>query len=130
MEIFGDDFRSNVGERGDDQNEGEYFGEYEDEIGGREILPLAAFASAFASAALLSPQGLVSGSVEQTYSPVSAVGLFLVGLGGMALLAGIGELGDDDERLEERERKESVLRDEMMLMGEWDDELEGKSSRD
>ena len=107
-------------------NQSEYpdAGDDEDESD-RRILPLAAFAAAVASAALISPQGLVvTGSESLPMILSSTLALFAVGLGGATIFMGIKELSD-----EEREREESAARDEMKWMELWDDELEEKSPK-
>ena len=101
-------------------------GDDEDESD-RRILPLAAFAAAVASAALISPQGLVVTGSESLPMISSTLALFSLGLGGATIFMGIKELSDGEQHWEEREREESAVRDEMKWMELWDDELEEKS---
>lgn len=85
------------------------------------IIPLAAFTGALASAALLSPNGLVSDINASILSPVAIVTLFLAGL---AVFVGVRNTADDEIRWRENDFREDRIREERYLMDLWDDEID------
>jgi len=106
-------------------NQNEYSDDFGDEEGDAEefLLPLAAFTGSLASAALISPQGLIASGSEYL-SLVSPVPLLAVGLGGLTLLMGIKEMGEEEEKWKEKDRREGLVREETSRMDQWDDDLE------
>ena len=104
-------------------------GEADDKDVGIEILPLAAFAASGASAALLSPQGLVMKSESWFSDYISTFSLSAVLLAfGWALFTDVRTLGDKEELLEIKERQERVVRGERRRMDQWDEDLDEKSA--
>eukprot|EP00956_Cyclotella_meneghiniana_P037425 scaffold138713_cov53-Cyclotella_meneghiniana.AAC.1 len=85
------------------------------------IIPLAAFTGALASAALLSPNGLVSDINASILSPVAIVTLFLAGL---AVFVGVRDTADDEIRWRENDFREDRIREERYRMNLWDDEID------
>ena len=85
-----------------------------------EIVPLAAFTGAIASAGLLSPQGLISTAPFSLASPVAVIAL---ALGGIAVLMGISDNRDDELRFGEKDKQERRVREEKRQMHMWDDEI-------
>ena len=96
-----------------------YYVNNEDTYNG--IIPLAAFAGALASAALLSPDGLVSDNNASILSPIAIVTLFLAGL---AVFVGVRNTANDEIRWRENDFREDRIREERYLMDLWDDEID------
>ena len=112
-------------EGNDIQNNVKEFDEEEDNEYTEIILPLGAYAGAIASAALLSPQGLVmeNDSILSFASPFVAISFGL----GLVLLMQVKELGNEEQKLEMKERQDGVIRNEKSRMDSWDDELDEMS---
>jgi hypothetical protein len=85
------------------------------------IIPFAAFTGAIASAALISPEGLVSNT---SFSLVSPVAIIALGLGGIAILIGVRNSREDEVRFEERDAREEMIREERRQMNLWDGEIQ------
>ena len=104
---------------GNDNQYGMGFSDEDDEDESERVVPLAALTGALASAALLSPQGLVSSG--SSFSLTSPAAIISLGLGIVALFRGIW--GIDDV---EKHRREQVGRDERRRMEQWDEKLDDK----
>ena len=98
--------------------------EEEDEYNG--IIPLSAFTGAIASAALLSPQGLMT---SYPFSFTSPVALIAVTLSGLTILTGIQDTRDEELRLQEKYNRELRTLEEKKQMELWDDELQRSDGR-
>ena len=107
----GNNFDESDGEQGEGEN-------------ARTFLPLASFTGAFATAGLLSPQGLVPEGELPLLA--SSVGVFALGLGLMAFVSGIDELGKEERAWEEREREKGAAREEKRRIDLWDEELDNR----
>jgi hypothetical protein len=104
--------------------------QFDTDRGGDEyngIIPLAAFTGAVASAALLSPQGFVS--TNDSFSLVSPVAVISLVLGVLAILMGTRDTEDDELRLEEKDARKRIIREEKRQMNLWDDEIKRNSDR-
>ena len=104
--------------------------QFDTDRGGDEyngIIPLAAFTGAVASAALLSPQGFVS--TNDSFSLVSPVAVISLVLGVLAILMGTRDTKDDELRLEEKDARKRIIREEKRQMNLWDDEIKRNSDR-
>ena len=91
------------------------------------VVPFAALTGAFVSAALLSPQGLISGKVSFFPSPVA---LCALGLGGIAIIMGIRGTEEEEQRWEEERKRGRMERVERRRMDRWDKELEGRDRKE
>jgi len=115
--LLGDDERDAIDD--DEENDGE------EEEENWLILPLASFSSALASAALLSPQGLIAGVGNESYLPfTSPVALLAVGVSLLTIIAEINKMGQEEKRMLEKEERIRVVKEERRRMDRWDEELE------
>mmetsp|Transcript_3129 Transcript_3129/g.4816 ORF Transcript_3129/g.4816 Transcript_3129/m.4816 type:complete len:290 (-) Transcript_3129:40-909(-) len=89
-----------------------------------------AYLSAVASAALLSPQGLIASTENEGGLSLSSVpyllASLLLGLGGFILFSGVNETAKDTRQWEREELDALPERKERFVMQEWDDELKEK----
>uniref|UniRef100_A0A7S2PX52 Uncharacterized protein n=1 Tax=Skeletonema marinoi TaxID=267567 RepID=A0A7S2PX52_9STRA len=92
--------------------------------------PSVAFLGAVASAALLSPQGLVVSSEDENGLLLSSVPYLLAALvvscGGYVLFNGVNETAKDTRRWDREEMDALPERRERSVMNQWDDELKEK----
>ena len=89
-------------------------------------LPFASCLGAIVSGALLSPQGLVKmDSDSLSWSSLTAIISTLSVFGvGLALLGKeVKDLGNEEQRLEIKDKDDREVRNEKMLMDQWDDDL-------
>ena len=94
-----------------------------------ELFPLVAFSGAVASAALVSPQGLLMESTSWFSEVTSTISLVTISVAfGLALLSDVKGIGDAEEQLEVKERQDQVIRNELRRMDKWDDDLNKKST--
>lgn len=100
----------------------ETFDSEEDEYNG--IIPLAAFTGAIASAAFLSPQGLMLNAPISFTTPVAIIA---VALSGLTILMGIQDTRDEELRLQEKYIREQRTLKEKKQMELWDDEMQRSS---
>ena len=91
------------------------------------ILPVASCLGAIVSGALLSPQGLVkmdSDSLSSWSSLTAIISTLSVFGVGLALLSKeVKDLGNEEQRLEIKDKEDREVRNEKMLMDQWDDDL-------
>jgi len=92
--------------------------------------PSVAFLGAVASAALLSPQGLLVSSEDENGLLLSSVPYLLAALvvsfGGYVLFNGVNETAKDTRRWDREEMDVLPERRERSVMSQWDDELKEK----
>ena len=85
------------------------------------VIPLASFTGALASSALISPQGLVLSSEDQSsFTLTSTIGIVALGLAGITILVGIQGMDKDEQRWKEREVQESIMRNGKKRMDQFD----------
>ena len=90
------------------------------------ILPVASCLGAIVSGALLSPQGLVKmDSDSLSWSSLTAIisTLSVFGVGLALLSKEVKDLGNEEQRLEIKDKDDREVRNEKMLMDQWDDDL-------
>jgi len=101
-----------------------------DEINMSSAAPAVAYLGAVASAALLSPQGLIASSENDGGLSLSSVpyllASLLVGLVGFVLFSGVNETATDKRKWEREEIEALPERKERSVMKQWDDELKEK----
>ena len=92
--------------------------------------PAAAYLGAVASAALLSPQGLLVSPEDVRVLSLNSVPYLLavltVGFGGYVLFTGVNETAKDTREWEIEEMDSIPERKERYVMKQWDDELKEK----
>ena len=91
------------------------------------ILPVASCLGALVSGALLSPQGLVKMDSDSlsSWSSLTAIisTLSVFGVGLALLNKEVKDLGNEEQRLEIKDKDDREVRNEKMLMDQWDDDL-------
>lgn len=94
------------------------------------VAPSVSFMGAVASAALLSPQGLIvpneKGLLSSAVPSYYLFAVLVVALGGYVLLQGVNETAKDTRQWEGEEMDALSEKEERSVMNQWDDELKEK----